>query len=128
MKKPSWYPPRIAFPVVWTLLYIAMGVASFLVWREMKRATDPKKAANAREALWWYGGQLLINLVWPLTLFGARSVTLAVATMLALIASVGCTIAAFVPVNRTAAWLMAPYGVWICFAFVLMCWIARANP
>jgi translocator protein len=61
--KPSWRPPNWLFAPAWTLLYILMAIAAWLVW----------KTGGARIALLLWSGQLLLNLAWSFLFFGARS-------------------------------------------------------
>ena len=79
LKKPKWYPPAVVFPVVWTALYAAMGLASWLVWRQA--GSNP---GNAGRALGWYAAQLALNLSWPFAFFSAQSVPLGLAVIVAL--------------------------------------------
>lgn len=112
LPKPRWMPPGPAFGIVWTALYIAMGVASWLVFR---RPPSPARTL----ALTLYGVQLLVNFAWPLVFFGARDVRGGMAVLAVLSVLLGATISAFWRVSTTAAWWMVPYGGWVAFAAAL---------
>jgi tryptophan-rich sensory protein len=96
------------FPVVWTILYILMGIAAWRVWR-----------AGGRAALVPFFIQLALNVVWSFAFFGARSPALGFLVIAALWATIAWTIAAFAAVDRAAPWMMAPYLAWVSFAAVL---------
>lgn len=121
LAKPSWQPPSSAFPVVWTSLYALMSVSAWRVW---KRGRGPAR----RTALRWWGAQLALNAAWSPLFFGLRRprAALADATLLA-VAVAGYTRASR-RVDRTAAWLVAPYLGWAAFAAVLNAEIVRRNP
>ena len=115
--KPSWQPPAWLFGPVWTVLYIMMAVAAWLVWR----------AGNARAALMLFGGQLLLNLAWSFLFFGARSPGLALLDIAALWLAIAATIFAFSFKSRIAAFMMVPYLCWVSFATALNAAIWTLN-
>ena len=121
LEQPSWAPPAGVFGPVWTLLYAAMGVAAWLVWRE-------RSWARARHALGLFVVQLAVNALWSWLFFGWRLGALAFADILLLIALVATTIYFFARIRRAAAWLMAPYLAWIVFAAALNYSVWRLNP
>jgi tryptophan-rich sensory protein len=119
---PSWYrslhapvfaPPSWVFAPVWTLLYILMGTASYLVWRRGFH-TD-----GVRHALRIYGIQLALNLAWSIIFFGMHAIGLALICITILWIAIIFTILGFAPVSRAAAWLLAPYAAWVSFAALL---------
>ena len=110
--KPPLSPPGWVFPVVWTLLYLLMGVSSYLVWRE-------KTAPGRRAALRVYGAQLVVNFVWPLLFFLARAFLPAFLWLLLLAALVVVMLRRFDRVSSRAAWLQFPYLFWCLFAAYL---------
>lgn len=67
LAKPSFLPPSWAFPVVWTLLYLLMGTALYLVWEEGLEKADVRKAMGV------FGIQLFLNFMWSVLFFGLRS-------------------------------------------------------
>lgn len=110
LKQPPLSPPGWLFPVVWTVLYLLMGTASWLV-----RKSDASQAAKKR-ALTLYGVQLVVNFFWPLLFFRAGAYGTAFLWLLLLLALVLVTAAMFARICRTAAILLAPYVLWLIFA------------
>jgi tryptophan-rich sensory protein len=123
--KAPWSPPNWVFGPVWTVLYTAMAVAAWLVWR--------RRSPESRPALVAYGIQLFLNLLWTPTFFGlypligAAALWLAFAIILALIAAVTVTVMRFGPISRWAGLLLLPYITWIVFAASLNLWAALNN-
>jgi len=117
--KPSWTPPDRVFGPVWTVLFISMGVAAWLVWR--------RGWARCRGALGLFGIQLLLNVGWSLVFFGLRSPGWAFVEILCLWIALVVTIAMFWRHSRLAAVLLLPYLGWSTFAAVLNLAIWRAN-
>lgn len=114
---PAWRPPNIAFPVVWTLLYLVMAYAAWLVWQAAEKTERGWESAWL--ALSFYGVQLTLNLVWSFLFFGLRSPALGMVDIFLLAAAILATLLAFKEHSRLAAWLMLPYLLWVCFAAVL---------
>ncbi len=119
--KPSLYPAPQAFGIVWTILYVLMGVALALV-------------LSARGA-WWRGRaaiafllQLLLNLAWSPVFFGMHQITAALALIVAIDLAVLVTVWLFWKVRPIAAWLLLPYLAWILFATALNWQFLAANP
>jgi tryptophan-rich sensory protein len=111
--KPPFNPPPWVFGPVWTLLYLMMGVAFFLVWRT--RPTSP----TAGRAMGVYGIQLFLNFLWSFFFFWARSPGWAFGEILVLWTVLVWTVVLFFRESRTAGWLMVPYLAWVTFAAVL---------
>lgn len=122
LAKPSFNPPNAIFPVVWTVLYVVMAVAAWLVWRA---PADPK---HRRVALAAWVGQLVPNVLWSFAFFGARSPLAGLIVIVALLAAIVTTILAFRRVSGTAALLLVPYLAWVIFATVLNASILSLNP
>lgn len=108
MNKPPLSPPAWLFPVVWTILYVLMGVASYLVVQD--------GVEEAEKALMLYGAQLAFNFCWSLIFFNLQWYLFAFLWLLVLWGLILATIFAFREINRTAALLMLPYLVWVTFA------------
>jgi tryptophan-rich sensory protein len=121
VNKPSFSPPNAVFPVVWTILYVLMGIAAWLVWR------SPPDHRHRRVALLAWFAQLGFNILWPFAFFAARSPLAGLVAILALLAAVVVTILAFRRVSGPAAWLLAPYLAWVAFATVLNASILSLN-
>lgn len=111
--RPSFAPPTWVFGPVWTTLYVMMGVASWLVWRQGLARPE------VRTALIFYAIQLAFNLAWSWLFFGMRSPLLALLEILVLLALIAVTALRFAAASRGAAMLMAPYGAWVAFAALL---------
>ncbi len=116
--KPSWTPPDAVFGPVWTVLYIMMAVAAWLVWRT---------GDQVRPALILFFVQLALNLAWTLLFFAARSPGLALIEVVFLWLGVLFTMLAFFARSRAAGWLFVPYLAWVSFAAVLNAAIWMMN-
>ena len=112
LQKPSWNPPSWIFGPVWTVLYVMMAVAAWLVWRcgGWRRQRGP---------LTWYLVQLGLNAAWTPLFFGFHQPGLALIEIMLLLAAAGATMRAFFRVNFTAGLLFIPYVAWVSFATVL---------
>ncbi len=118
LAKPSWNPPNWLFAPAWTLLYILIAIAGWLVWRE----------AGIVPALALYAVQLVLNAAWSGIFFGMKRPDLAFAELVLLWLSILGCILLFAPISATAAWLMAPYLAWVTFAGALNYAIWQRNP
>jgi tryptophan-rich sensory protein len=98
LDRPSWAPPAGVFGPVWTLLYLSMALAAWLVWRE-------RGWARARSALGLFVLQLAANALWSWLFFGWHQGALAFADILLLLALIVATLFAFARVRSLAAWL-----------------------
>lgn len=123
--KAPWSPPNWVFGPVWTVLYTAMAVAGWLVWRS--------HSPGRRTALTVYGVQLALNLAWTPVFFGlypvwgAAALWLALGIIVVLAAAVAGAVLLFGPIRRTAGLLMLPYLSWVIFAASLNLWAASHN-
>ncbi|MBT8297809.1 MAG: tryptophan-rich sensory protein [Maribacter sp.] len=113
LNKPSFNPPNWVFAPVWTLLYILMGVAAGLVWSKGFHHLWVKTA------LYHFGFQLLINASWSLVFFGLKKPFWGLVVIISLLILLFLTIRWFRIVSKTAAWLLVPYFLWVCFATAL---------
>lgn len=114
LNRPWFNPPNWLFGPVWTILYLMMAVAAWLVWRQ--RAAHPDEA---RAAFLIFALQLLTNLVWTPVFFGWQAIGLALLVIVVLLALIAATIVRFRALSVPAAWLLAPYFAWVAFATVL---------
>lgn len=119
--KPAIYPPSAAFGIVWTILYILMGLALALV-------VAARGAPGRNLALGLFAVQLALNLAWSPLFFGARQITGALVLILVLDVAVIATIVQFRKVRGMAAALLVPYLAWILFATFLTYEFRNANP
>lgn len=111
VEQPPLSPPGWVFPVVWTILYIAMGVAAYLVWVENGPDRD--------KSLWLYGVQLAFNFLWTIIFFNTQRYGFALVWLIALWGLILATIRAFSRDNDKAGKLLIPYIVWVTFAAYL---------
>lgn len=121
LAKPALTPPGWAFPVVWTLLYILLGLALALV-------LNARGARGRGTAVALFAAQFALALAWTPVFFGAHRIALALAIIVAMVVIGSLAAAAFARVRRAAAWLMVPYLVWVTFAGVLTWRIGQLNP
>ncbi|WP_119168960.1 TspO/MBR family protein [Algihabitans albus] len=117
-------PPGWAFPVAWTLLFVLMAVAAWLVWRAAVAAGEPERA---RKPLLLWGLQLAVNFTWPFVFFGAQAPLLGLLVILLLFLLVALTARSFADLSRPAAWLLVPYLLWLTYAAVLNAGIVVLN-
>jgi translocator protein len=120
LAKPPWAPPNSWFGPVWTVLYVLMGTSAWLIWRE--RYHRSRAAALAA-----YAVQLLLNAVWAPLFFGARNIGAGLFVIVALWLAIAWTIREFATVKAAAAWMLAPYLIWVGFASALNLSIWKLN-
>ncbi len=113
LNKPSFNPPNKIFAPVWTVLYTMMGIAAGIVWAKGFHHVWVKTA------LYHFIFQLLFNALWSIVFFGLKQPLLALFVIIVLLTLIILTIKWFNVVNKTAAYLMIPYLLWVCFATVL---------
>jgi translocator protein len=120
-EKAAWNPPNWIFGPVWTVLYMSMSVAAWLVWRETQKIPAI------------YIVQLALNGLWTPVFFGAYPLIGSPALWIALVIIVGMavtillTMLRFWKVSRLAAWLLVPYWAWVLFATTLNAALALLN-
>lgn len=119
--KPWFTPPGWLFGPVWTILYITMAIALYLVW------ADPRKDIFRRRSLWSFGIQLILNFAWTMAFFGLRSPMLGLGVILTLVLFIAITIYYFRIVSRKAAFMLFPYLFWVIFASFLNLSIWKLN-
>jgi tryptophan-rich sensory protein len=122
LNKPSWQPPKWAFPIAWTILYAMIAVAGWLAWRTAGGFW------GAPAAFAFYAAQLALNAGWSAIFFGLRRPGLALVEVACLWLAIVGNVATFYAVRPEAGWLLAPYLLWVSFAFVLNLAIWRLNP
>lgn len=121
LERPAWSPPSWLFGPVWTTLYVLMGLAAWLVWRERHRA-------DVRAPLVVFALQLALNALWSWLFFAWRMGGAALAEILLLAAAIVLTMVLFRRVRPLAAALLVPYLAWVLFATALTVSLWRANP
>lgn len=108
--KPSFSPPGYLFPIVWSILYILMGISLYLI---------SESPGNKKVAYTLYLYQLLANSLWTLLFFGFNLRLLSFFWIILIIVIVVLMIREFLKFNKTAAYLQIPYLLWLIFASVL---------
>ncbi len=122
INRPLLSPPGWLFPVVWTVLYVLMGISAALVYE--KRLEDPEAA---RRGLFYYGVSLLLNFAFSPIFFHLQAFLLAFFVVIALFIFVLLTVENYKKVSKTAAYLQIPYLIWLGFAAYLSASIALIN-
>ncbi len=116
--KPDWTPPKWAFPVVWTTLYVLMA------WAASRVAPLP----GAGLALGLFALQITLNTLWTPTFFGAHQIALGAGIILALWVAVAAMMVQFWRLDGWAGAMILPYLAWLTIAASLNLWIWRNNP
>lgn len=109
IKKPSFMPPKVLFPIVWTILYIIMGISSYIIYQK----------GNKNNALQVYILQLIFNMLWTYFFFNIKAYLFSFIWIIILIVLVIIMIIKFVKINKTAGYLQIPYLLWLAFASIL---------
>ena len=122
LTKPSWTPPNWAFGPIWSILYILMGIALFLVWRE------GLNRKNVRIAILIFAAQLIINVLWSLIFFGTHNIFGGLILIIILIAAILVNIIVFYSISKPAGLILIPYLVWVCIAGYLNYSVYILNP
>jgi len=112
LSKPFFAPPSSVFGPVWSILYILIGIAAYLVWKQ-------KDEIDTTKAMRLFVAQLVLNFFWSIIFFRWHNIGLAFYEIVALLILVILTITAFHKISKKAAYLMIPYALWIAFATLL---------
>ena len=112
--KPPLTPPNWVFPVVWTILFILMGISSYLVYVSR---TESREVRNA--ALMVYVSQLVVNFFYPIIFFNLSAYLLAFIWILILLIMVTVMVRLFLRVSKVSGLLQIPYLLWVTFATYL---------
>ena len=124
VKKPPLSPLGILFPIVWTILYVMMGVSSYLIYKE-KDNVNVK--GLVKSTLIIYGVQSFFNFFWSIIFFKFAMYKFAFVWLLILWALVLLYIIKSYKINKVASYLMMPYLMWMTFAGYLNIMIAILN-
>ena len=119
INKPASSPPAALFPIVWTILYILMGISSYLIY--------VSGDAGSKKALGIYPLQLMFNFFWSIIFFGFSKYLFAFLWLIALIMLIVLMIYMFYQINPIAAYLQIPYLVWCIFAAYLNFMVFKMN-
>ncbi|MGP8132774.1 MAG: TspO/MBR family protein [Halobacteriota archaeon] len=112
LNKPWFNPPNAVFGPVWTILYILMGLALFLIWRSPRNRTRDIGIAL-------FAAQLIVNVIWTLGFFGLQNIMYGLLTIVPLWILIAATIYQFYKVDRRASYLLVPYILWVTIATAL---------
>jgi tryptophan-rich sensory protein len=118
LQRPPWAPPSWLFGPVWTALYLMMGLAAYLVWRERGWSWP----------LWLFAVHIVFNAVWSPLFFSMRNGALAFADIVILWLMIGALLFVFARISTVAAILLVPYWLWVTFASALNFVLWRRNP
>ena len=111
LDKPLLAPPSIVFPIVWTILYVLMGISAYLVYES--------NTENKSSALLIYGVQLLVNFIWTIFFFLLNYRLIAFFIIVILLILIIIMIIKFYNINKLSAYLQIPYLLWVIFATYL---------
>lgn len=118
LRKPSWTPPNWLFGPVWSVLYIMIAVAGWLVWR----------ADGFGPAMWLWLAQIVLNGLWSFFFFGIRRMDLALVDVTGMWLVIAAFILVASSISVVSAWLFVPYLVWVTIAGALNFTVRRLNP
>ena len=111
--KPSFAPPSFIFPIVWTILYILMGISAYIITK------DDRHSQKVNDAMFYYYLQLALNFVWSIFFFGFDLKFTAMITLIILIIVVVIMMIKFSKIDKRAFYLNVPYLLWLCYALFL---------
>ncbi|MBR3868468.1 MAG: tryptophan-rich sensory protein [Clostridia bacterium] len=111
VRTPPLSPPSFLFPVVWTVLYILMGISAAMIYTD-KTASKRQKDS----ALYTYAASLFVNFFWSIIFFNMRAFLFAFIWLLLLLYLIISTILQYRRINPVAAYLQIPYALWVTFA------------
>lgn len=125
LRKPTWQPPSIAFPVVWSSLYTDIAISSAAALNEFERRGETDQAAAYRKAL---ATNLALNAFWSWLFFRWHHLGAATLGAGVLAASSADLVRRAGRARPAAGWALLPYAAWTGFATVLagtVCWLNR---
>jgi benzodiazapine receptor len=120
LQKPSFTPPDYVFAPVWILLYLLMGIAAFLVWREIE-------SKEVKGALLFFSIHLAVNLLWTVIFFGLRSIYGGFIVITILWTMILVLMIIFRKISTLSSILLIPYFLWVTLASILNAGIMILN-
>ena len=111
---PPLAPPAILFPIVWSILFILMGISAAMIYTD-----DLASVFEKRSALYPYAASLIFNFGWSIIFFNIRAFLFAFIWILVLLFLIVKTIMKYKKINPKAAYLQIPYLLWVAFAAYL---------
>lgn len=116
---PKLAPPSILFPIVWTILFILMGISAYIIYE-----SNSNKKQNALKI---YAIQLLVNFIWPILFFNLNLYFISFVWIILLWIFILIMINSFKQISNIAAYLQIPYFLWVTFASYLNFMIYYLN-
>jgi len=113
LNKPFFNPPSWIFGPVWTLLYLLLGIAFYLIWSSKQRTIHKRKAIR------YYLIQIILNTLWSLVFFGMRTTLGGIIIIIPLLIFIVLTMNNAKSVSVTSFLLLVPYVLWVSFATML---------
>ena len=120
LQKPTWTPPNWAFPIVWPILYVMMGIAGWMLWKM-------ENVSLSGTEFTWFFVQLILNALWSWIFFGMNLIATGLAEILLLWVAIVFSILLFWSRNRIAGMLLVPYLIWVSYASALNFAIWQLN-
>lgn len=114
LTRPPLSPPKYIFPIVWTILYILMGISSARIY-----LCETSERSDIKQALTLYGVQLVFNFLWPIAFFNFEALLFAFIWLMIMWVIIILMIIKFYTIDKTAAYLQIPYLLWTTFAAYL---------
>ncbi len=111
LEKPAFAPPGWIFPVVWSILYVLMGISAYLIWKS--------DVSDRKPAMLLYFSQLFANFLWSPVFFGLKSLKGAAVIAIALLILITAMMISFYRICKASAYLNIPYLLWAVFAAYL---------
>ena len=121
LTKPAFQPPGWVFGLVWTALYTMLGIALAAILNE-------PPSDRRRDAVWLFGGQLVLNFAWSPLFFGAHMIDAALLVIVVMLLMAAVAANYFRRLRAVAGWLMLPYLAWLCLATALNYETGKLNP
>ena len=121
LQKPTIYPDPKWFGIVWTILYVLIGLSTAMVAASWG-------ARGRTAALWLFAVHFALNLTWTPVFFGLQQMDLALGLLIAIVLSLLLVMARYWKIRKVAALLLVPYLAWVCFATVLNYEFVSLNP
>lgn len=111
IKTPPLAPPSVLFPIVWTVLFLLMGISSAMVYN-----TETSPLPQRKSSLYTYALSLFFNFFWSIIFFGGRAYLFAFIWLVILWLLIFKTIQKYLKINPLAGYLQIPYLIWVTFA------------
>lgn len=119
ISKPSFAPPGFIFPIVWFILFILMGISSYLIYKS--------NSYDKEKSLLIYSIQLVVNFFWSIIFFRFKNYFLAFIWIILLLVLIVIMFSRFYKINKISAYLQIPYIIWVVFATILTYSIYTLN-